>query len=325
MKKAIVIAQAGGPEVLEMKEVDVGTPGAGELRVRQTAIGVNFHDVYVRSGLYPNVLPFPGIPGIEACGVVEEVGPNVEGFAPGDRIAYASAAYGAYAAERLLDARLAVHVPESVDDAVAASLMVKGTTAALLVLQVGAIRSGDVILLHAAAGGVGRLVSQWARRLGAIVIGTVGSQEKLEIARKAGCHHVIDYRRDDFVEAVRNFSGGNGVRVVFDSVGKDTFAGSLASLARCGHLVNFGQSSGKVAPLAMSDLSAKSATVSRPVVFDYMRDRSSLESLTAKVFKALADGLIEVDAPRKYRLDQAQTAHRDLEARVAMGAPVLVP
>jgi NADPH2:quinone reductase len=325
MKKAIVIAAAGGPEVLELRDTEVGVPGAGELRVRQTAVGVNFHDVYVRSGQYPNVLPFPGIPGIEACGVVEEVGSGVHGFAPGDRIAYASAAYGAYAAERLLQASLAVHVPAAIDDATAATLMVKGTTAAVLVLEVGAIRSGDLVLVHAAAGGVGRLVCQWARRLGATVIGTVGSEEKMDIARRAGCAHVIDYRRQNFVQAVDRISGGRGVRVVFDSVGKDTFVGSLACLARCGHLVNFGQSSGRVAPIALSDLGAKSATLTRPVVFDYMRDRAALESLTAKVFQAVAQGILEVDPPRKYPLGAAQAAHRDLEARVPMGAPVLVP
>jgi len=325
MNRAIVIKQTGGPEVLELKAVAVGNPGEGELRVRHTAIGVNFHDIYVRSGQYPNVLPFPGIPGIEACGVVVEVGPGVQGFVLGDRVAYASAAYGAYAEERLLKSSLAVHVPASINDATASSLMVKGSTAAVLVLEVGAIRGGDIVLVHAAAGGVGRLVCQWARYLGATVIGTVGSEEKMKVAKMAGCHHVVDYRRENFVEAVNCITAGRGVRVVFDSVGRDTFDGSLACLARCGHLVNFGQSSGAVAPIPMSALSAKSASVSRPVVFDYMRDRASLVSLTEKVFQAVAEGVIRVDATRQYRLSEVQSAHRDLEARVAMDVPVLVP
>jgi NADPH2:quinone reductase len=325
MTKAIVIARAGGPEVLEWKSVEVGKPGEGELRVRQSAIGVNFHDVYVRSGQYPNVLSFPGIPGVEACGIVEEIGPGVSGFVPGDRIAYVTAGYGAYSEERLLRASLAVHVPASVDDAIAASLMVKGLTAALLLFDVHAVRSGDFVLVQAAAGGVGKLLCQWASHLGATVIGTVGGAEKMALAANARCHHVIDYRRENFVDAVREITGGRGVQVAYDSVGKDTFAGSLECLAKRGHLVNFGQSSGPVAPLSMPQLAAKSASVSRPVMFDYIEPRAALELLTQKVFQALADRVITVDSIRKYALHDVQSAHRDLEARVPMGAPVLVP
>jgi NADPH2:quinone reductase len=319
------MARPGGPEVLETRTVDVGEPGPGELRIRQTAIGVNFHDVYVRSGQYANVLPLPGIPGVEACGVVEAVGPGCGDFAPGDRVAYATARYGAYSEARLLDARLAVHVPASIEDAAAASLMVKGTTAALLLFQVARIEAGDLVLVHAAAGGVGRLLCQWASHLGAVVIGTVGSAAKVDLARAAGCHHVVDYGREDFVERVRVLSDGRGVRAAFDSVGKSTFAGSLECLARCGHLVNFGQASGPVPPLAISQLGAKSATVSRPVIFDYIDTRRALDALTQRVFAAYAEGVISVDGFRKYPLHEAQAAHRDMEARVATGTPVLVP
>lgn len=325
MERAIVIAETGAPEVLQMRAVSVGAPGPGELRIRQTAAGVNFHDVYVRSGLYRGVLDLPGTPGIEACGVVEEVGAGVTGFSPGDRVAYATSSYGGYASARLLDARLAVPVPAGVDDATAASLMVKGITAAVLVLEVGAIRPGDTVLLHAAAGGAGRLIAQWASARGATVVGTVGSEEKKQVALRCGCRHVIDYRREDFVAAVNALTRGQGVRVVFDSIGRDTFAGSLEVLARRGHLVNFGQSSGPVAPLEMSKLAARSLTVSRPIVFDYMRERPALERLAAQVFAAVETGVLHVEEPRRYALGDAAQAHRDLESRAVMGPPVLVP
>jgi NADPH2:quinone reductase len=325
MTKVVVISRHGGPDVLEARIVDVGLPGPGQLRIRQTAIGVNFHDIYVRSGQYVNVLSLPGIPGVEACGEVQAVGPDVSNFTPGQRVAYATPRYGAYSEERLLDASLAVHVPARVEDAAAASLMVKGTTAALLLFEVVTLKKGDLVLVHAAAGGVGRFLCQWASHLGAIVVGTVGSPEKVPLARRAGCHHVIDYSREDFVEAVRDISSGRGVRVAYDSVGKDTFAGSLECLARCGHLVNFGQSSGSIAPLTMPQLGAKSASVCRPVVFDYIGERSALDSLTQRVFKAFSEGVISFEGFQKYSLEDAKVAHRDMESRSLMGTPVLVP
>ena len=224
MAEAIIQHETGGPHVLRIEGIAVGAPGPGELRVRQTAIGVNFHDVYVRSGLY-RTLPLPGIPGIEAAGIVEEVGAGVSGFVAGDRIAYVTARYGAYASERLLPAELAVRLPPGVADDLAATVLLKGLTAEMLLRQVHRVQPGDRILVQAAAGGVGRLLCQWAAHLGATVIGTAGSEEKAELARNAGCQHVILYRRVNFVEQVREITGGRGVDVVYDLVGKDTFLG----------------------------------------------------------------------------------------------------
>jgi NADPH2:quinone reductase len=321
---AIVIRDFGDPAVLRFTPVEVGPPGTGELRIRQTAIGVNFHDIYVRTGLY-RTLALPGIPGLEACGIIEALGPDVIGFAPGDRIAYVTEAYGGYAETRLLRASLAVRVPDGIDDGVASSLMVKGLTTALLVHRIHKIKLGDYVLVHAAAGGVGRLLSQWARHLGAIVIGTVGSEGKAKIARRHGCHHVILYRDNDVVAAVREITSGYGVDVAYDSVGKDTFLGSLECLARLGHLVNFGQSSGPVAPFPVAQLSAKSNTLTRPMLFHYIAERPALEETAAMVFQAVADSVLTVDAIQQYRLRDAPEAHRDLEARRITGAPVLVP
>jgi NADPH2:quinone reductase len=272
MAEAIVLHERVGPEVLKAESVEVGVSGPGELRVRQTAVGVNFHDVYVRSGLY-RTLPLPGIPGIEAAGIVEEVGDGVSGFAVGDRIAYVTSRYGAYASERLLPADLAVRLPLGIAEDLAATVLLKGLTAEMLLRQVHRVQPGDHILVQAAAGGVGRLLCQWAAHLGATVIGTVGSEEKAELARNAGCQHVILYRRENFVERVREITDGRGVDVVYDSVGKDTFQGSLESLATFGHLVNFGQSSGSVEPFEVSRLSKGSNSLSRPVVFHYVAHR----------------------------------------------------
>ncbi|HEX4893060.1 MAG TPA: quinone oxidoreductase, partial [Hyphomicrobiaceae bacterium] len=247
MAKAILLRETGGPEVLRLEDVDVRAPGAGEVRLRQTAVGVNFHDCYVRSGLY-KTLKLPGIPGLEAAGTIEAVGPEVANFRAGDRVAYFTAAYGGYASERIIRAGELVRLPDAIDDRTAAAIMVKGLTAHMLVHLVYQIRPGNRILVHAAAGGVGTLLCQWASKLGAEVIGTVGSPEKGEIARRAGCRHVILYRSENFVERVKEITGGKGVDVAYDSVGRDTFLGSLNCLARLGHLVNFGQSSGPVAP-----------------------------------------------------------------------------
>lgn len=324
MSKAVVISRAGGPEVLEFTDVEVTAPGRGQVLLRQTAIGVNFHDVYVRSGQYAT-LPLPGVPGIEACGVVEQVGDDVSGIAVGDRVAYATGRYGAYAERRVIDARQVVVVPAGVEDAAAASLMIKGTTAAMLLFKVARVGAGDTILVHAAAGGVGRLLTQWARHLGATVIGTVGGPGKVAVAMAAGCHHVLDYTRQDFVQEVDRITGNEGAQVVYDSVGKSTFAGSLACVSRCGHLVNFGQSSGPVPPLEMGKLAARSATVSRPVIFDYLADRTGLEMLAGLAFSALRDRVITLDDFAYYPLAHAKDAHRDLEQRVLVASPVLLP
>lgn len=321
MAEAIVLHELGGPEVLRAQSVEIGVPGPGELRVRQTAVGVNFHDVYVRSGLY-RTLPLPGIPGIEAAGIVEEVGDGVSGFAVGDRIAYVTSRYGAYASERLLPAELAVRLPAGIAEDLAATVLLKGLTVEMLLRQV---QSGDHILVQAAAGGVGRLLCQWAAHLGATVIGTVGSEEKAELARNAGCQYVILYRQENVVERVREVTDGRGVDVVYDSVGKDTFQGSLESLATFGHLVNFGQSSGSVEPFEVSRLSRGSNSLSRPVVFHYVAHRERLEAMAAALFDALAQGVLTAEPGKAVPLSQAAAAHDELESRRAPGPLLLVP
>ena len=324
MAEAIVLHETGGPQVLTIEDIAVGPPGLGELRVRQTAIGVNFHDVYVRSGLY-RTLPLPGIPGIEAAGIVEEVGAGVSGFVAGDRIAYVTARYGAYASERLLPAELAVRLPPGVANELAATVLLKGLTAEMLLRQVHRVQPGDRILVQAAAGGVGRLLCQWAAHLGATVIGTVGSEEKAELARNAGCQHVILYRRENFAERVHEITDGRGVDVVYDSVGKDTFQGSLESLATFGHLVNFGQSSGSVEPLEVARLAKGSNSLTRPVVFHYVADRERLEAMAAALFDALSQGILSAEPGKTFPLSQAAAAHGELESRRAPGPLLLVP
>ena len=322
MARAIVIRRYGGPEVLRAEQVDVGAPGVGELRLRQTFAGVNFHDVYVRSGQYNTLTP-PGIPGIEAVGVVEEIGPGVEGFATGDRVGYITRAYGCYASERLLPAQLALKLPADVDDRTAASLLLKGLTVEMLVGRVHRIAAGEWVLVQAAAGGVGRMLVQWAAALGAQVIGTVGSAEKVAIARAAGCREVILYRQEDVAARVAELTGGRGVDVVYDGVGRDSFAGSLAALARCAHLVNFGQASGPVPPITMSELQARSTTVSRPVVFHYAAQRERLLQMTANLFDALARRWITAEEPIEFDLADAAGAHALLESRSATRPVVL--
>jgi NADPH2:quinone reductase len=323
MPLAVVMHETGGPEVLRMETVTVDHPKAGELRIRQTAIGVNFHDIYVRSGLY-RTLALPGIPGVEAAGIVDEIGPEVMGFLPGDRVAYTTPQYGAYAQERLIAAKDAIVLPDSVSDRLAAAIMVKGMTAQLLVRRVHSVRPGEWMLVHAAAGGVGRLLCQWGRHLGATVIGTVGSEEKAEVARRCGCHFVINYRRENFVTTVREITRGSGINVVYDSVGKDTFFGSLDALAMFGHLVHFGQSSGPVDPFPVSMLSAKSTTVTRPMCFHYVADRAILEQTAAELFEALTKSVITVEGIKDYPLRDVSQAHRDLEGRRTVGSVILI-
>ena len=322
MAQAIFVEEYGGPEVLRARQVEVGTPGEGELRLRQTYAGVNFHDVYVRSGLYRTLTP-PGIPGIEAVGVVEQVGPGVAGLRPGDRVGYVTRGYGCYASERLLPARLALKLPDAIDDRTAASVLLKGLTVEMLVQRVHRIAPGQWVLVQAAAGGVGQLLVQWATRLGARVIGTVGSAAKAELARAAGCEEVILYREEDVAARVAACTQGRGVDVVYDGVGQDSFAGSLASLALCAHLVNFGQASGPVPPLTMGELQARSTTLSRPVVFHYAAQREALEAMARSLFDALAQGWLKVEAPIEYPLAEAAAAHALLASRAATRAIVL--
>jgi NADPH:quinone reductase len=322
MARAIVIQAHGGPEVLQAQEVDVGAPGPGELRLRQTYAGVNFHDVYVRSGEY-RTLKLPGVPGIEGVGVVDQVGPGVEGFRAGDRIGYITRSYGCYASERLLPARMALKLPDALDDRTAAAVLLKGLTVDMLVARVHRIHAGETVLVHAAAGGVGRMLVQWASRLGARVVGTVGAADKVGIARAAGCTDVILYRQENVPERVLALTGGCGVDVVYDGVGRDSFEGSLASLANCAHLVNFGQASGPVPPVSLSTLQARSTTLSRPGVFHYVAERPQLEQAAAALFDALARGWITVDAPIEHALEDAAGAHRRLQSRTATQPIVL--
>lgn len=321
--KAIMLREPGGPDNLRVEEVPSNDPGAGELRVRHKAIGVNFHDIYVRSGLY-RTLPLPGIPGLEAAGTVVAVGEGVTDFRPGDRIAYLDTGYGGYAEERLLDAALAVPLPDGISTALAGSVLLKGLTAAILATRVHPVVAGRWALVHAAAGGVGRLLAQWLAGMGARVIGTVGSEEKAAIARAHGCREVILYRSEDFVARVQEITGGAGVDVVYDAVGRDTFDGSLACLAVRGHLVNYGQSSGPVPPFEISRLAPKSASVTRPGYGHYIADRADLLDLASALWTKILDGSLRADEGKAFALSDAADAHRALEGRLA-GPIILVP
>ncbi|MBY0511170.1 MAG: quinone oxidoreductase [Rhodospirillaceae bacterium] len=325
MTTAIIIREHGGPEVLTVGAQDVPPPGEGEIGLRQTAVAVNFHDTYVRSGLY-KTLKLPGVPGLEGVGVITALGKGVTGFAVGDRVAYMTLGYGGYAAARNLQAGMAVKIPANVDDVTAGAAYLKGLTVACMVRNVHKIAPGKTVLVHAAAGGVGSLLVQWAKHLGATVIGTAGSTEKLEAARRSGCAHVINYREQDFVAAVRELTGGRGVDVVYDGVGRDTFKGSLEALALCGHLINFGQASGPVDPVAPTELFVRSATLSRPNVFHYVQQqRATLENAAAELFRGLAEGWLRIPKPALFPLTAAADAHKALESRAISGSIVLQP
>jgi NADPH:quinone reductase len=322
MPKAIVMRAPGGPEVLRVEEVEVGDPGPGQVRLRQTAVGVNYHDIYVRSGLY-KTLTLPGIPGLEAIGAVEAVGPQVTRFKVGDRVGCLTTSYGSYAAGRLAAVDTLFRIPDAVDDRTAAATLLRGLTAQALVFHTHRIVPGLTILTHAAAGGVGRLVAQWAHHLGATVIGTAGSDDKARVARASGCDHVIQYRIEDFVERVQAITGGRGVDVVYDAVGKDTFTGSMTCLARLGHMVNYGQASGPVDPIPMSLLFQKSNSVTRPSVFHYLADQPRREAMTDSLFEALSQGIITAGAIHEYAFADVGRAHSDMEARKTAGAVIL--
>jgi NADPH2:quinone reductase len=325
MSLAIVISEPGGPEVLRPVERDVGAPETGQIKLLQTAIAVNFHDIYVRTGSY-KTLTMPGIPGLEGVGIVDAVGAGVTGFAPGDHVAYMTHGYGGYAAERNLDAGLAVKIPNSVPDEVAAAAYLKGLTVEMLARRAHRLQAGETVLIHAAAGGVGRLLVQWAVHLGATVIGTAGSEAKRQSAREAGCALAVDYRSGDWVASVKDFTGGRGVDVVYDAVGRDTIRGSMDALALCGHLVNFGQASGPVDAIAPVELFVKSLTLSRPNVFHYVQQqRTTLEEAAANVFQGVKDGWLSVPPPTLIPLADAAEAHRLLESRTVVGAIVLRP
>jgi NADPH2:quinone reductase len=319
---AIVLREPGGPEKLRWETVEVGGPGRGELRIRHTAIGVNFHDTYVRSGLY-NTLALPGIPGVEAAGVVEQVGSDVTAFVPGDRVCYIDPGYGAYSEVRVLPAALAFHLPEAISDEAAASLVVKGLTACMLLRHTRRVLPGETILIHAAAGGVGQSLVHWAKHIGARVIATVGTAEKAAIARSCGADEVILYRSENFVERVAALTHGRGVDVVYDSVGADTFSGSLDCLAYFGMLVNFGQSSGAVPPFAVSRLAARSNALVRPILFHYIRERSARDAIAAEALKMVQAGVLRPHIGLRLPLSSAAEAHAALESRTTTGAVIL--
>jgi len=326
MTKAVRIHEHGGPEVLRYEEVEIGDPGPGEIRIRHTAIGLNFLDCYYRTGLYaaPNGLPL--IPGNEAAGIVESVGEGVSDLKVGDRVAYGSAPIGAYCENRIVAADKVVKIPEGISDEQAAGMMLKGMTAEYLLRRTYKVKAGDTILFHAGAGGVGLIAGQWAKHLGATVIGTAGGPEKVALAKAHGYHHVIDYRKDDFVEAVKEITGGNKCDVVYDSVGKDTFPGSLDCLKPRGLFVSFGNASGPVPPFPMTLLSQKgSLYVTRPTLFGYVATRPELEESAGALFDVVSKGIVRVEVNQRYALKDAARAQTDLEARKTTGATVLLP
>jgi NADPH2:quinone reductase len=325
MAKAIRIHETGGPEVMRFEDYDPGRPAAGEALVRHEAVGLNFIDVYHRNGTYP--LPsLPAVPGMEGAGVVEAVGEGVTEVAAGDRVAYAGLPPGAYAEARLIPAHRLVRLPDAISTRQGAAMMLQGMTARYLLHGCYKVKSGDRILIHAAAGGVGLLVCQWANHLGATVIGTVGSEEKAELARAHGCHHTILYDREDFIERTREITDGRGVDVVYDSVGQATFMKSLDCLRPMGMMVSFGQSSGLVAPFNPGLLSAKgSLFLTRPTLMTYTAQRDDLLEHAHDLFEVVQNGAVKIEVRQTYALSEAAKAHADLEARKTTGSTILLP
>jgi NADPH2:quinone reductase len=319
---AIILTRYGGPEVLEAQNVFAADPGPGEARIRQTAVGVNFIDVYCRRGSFDLVTP-PGILGLEAAGVVESVGPGVSNVSPGDRVGYACAPPGAYTQIRTMRSELLVRIPGFLSDEAAAAVLLKGITASFLLHDVYAVRRGDIVLVHAAAGGVGQLLSRWAKALGATVIGAVSTEAKADQAKRVGCDHVIIVSREDFADAVMRLIDGKGAHVVYDAVGKDTFEGSIRALAPRGHLVSFGQASGDVGAYSIDKLASRSVTLSRPNYGHYTDTAEKLRTQTDRLFAALQSRILVAEAPRRYALVDARSAHADLEGRQTTGALVL--
>jgi NADPH:quinone reductase len=321
--KAMLAAAPGGPDAMVWSDIEIGAPGPGEVRIRHSAIGVNFIDVYYRSGLYP----WPDktlIPGAEAAGIVEAIGPGVADLAIGDRVAYVSR-FGAYCEERLIEADQCVKIPDDLSDTVVAGSLLKGLTAQYLVTSSYCVKPGDHILVHAAAGGVGLILGQWLKALGAHAIGTAGSPEKVALAKAHGYEHVINYRQDDFVKAVKEITSGRGCAAVYDSVGADTWRGSLQCMKKRGMFVSFGQSSGMIDGFKLSDLAAHgSISANRPVLFDYVEDRDELLSRCADLFSRIETGTVRINAPDIRPLRQAAEAHASLEGRMSTGSMVLI-
>jgi len=324
MINAIRVHQTGGPEVLKYEQIEIGEPGAGEVKVRHEAIGLNFIDVYFRTGLY-KAAQMPFTPGNEGAGTVVAVGSGVENLKIGDRVAYA-ATPGSYADERILPADRLVKVPDGIESKTAAAMMLKGMTAQYLLRQTFVVKPGNTILFHAAAGGVGLIAGQWAKHLGATVIGTAGSEEKVALAKAHGYDHVINYRTENFVERVRELTGGEGVDVVYDSVGRDTYMGSLDVLKPLGMFACFGQSSGIIPAFDLNLLAQKgSLFATRPTLFNYVAKRADLEKTAKDLFDVVASGAVKIEINQTYALKNVRKAHEDLEARKTTGASILLP
>lgn len=319
---AVQVQRTGGPDVLEVVDVAEPKPGSGEILIAQQAVGLNFIDTYYRKGLYPAQLPFA--PGTEGAGVVEAVGEGVTRFQPGDRVAYAGG-FGAYAQKRTYPAERAVKLPDGVSTRLAAASLLKGMTAEFLLRRCYPVKPGDAILIHAAAGGVGMILVQWGKALGALVIGTAGSEAKAQVAKAHGCDDIILYREEDVAERVKAITGGAGVRVVYDGVGADTFEASLASLGRRGVLVTYGNASGPVPPIAPLRLMRGSLYLTRPTLFDYIATTQELDESAAALFQVLESGAVKVEVGQEFPLADARKAHEALEARQTVGSTLLIP
>lgn len=321
---AIRFAQTGGPEVLQWQTVEVGEPGPGEARVVHEAVGLNYIDTYHRNGLYP--LPLPSGLGLEGAGVVEAIGPGVADIAVGDWVAYSGGPVGAYSQARIMPADRLVKLPDAISFEQGAAMMLQGMTAQYLLRRTYRVQPGDTLLIHAAAGGVGLIVCQWAKALGATVIGTVGSDAKAELARAHGCDHTIVYTREKFADRVREITGGEGLPVVYDSIGKDTFMDSLACLRPLGMMVNFGSASGPVPPFDIGVLARMgSLFLTRPTLFTYAAKRHDLLAMAGELFDVVASGKVKIDINQRYALADAAQAHRDLEGRRTTGSTILLP
>ncbi|MRX07370.1 NADPH:quinone reductase [Pseudoduganella sp. FT25W] len=324
MVKAIRMNRVGGPEVMELVEVDLPPPGPGEVRLRHEAIGLNYIDVYHRTGLYPQ--PMPGALGVEGAGVVEELGEGVTDLKVGDRVAYGGRPLGSYSEARNIPASQLLVLPNQIEFDTAAAMMLQGLTVQYLFHRTVPLKAGDTILFHAAAGGVGLIACQWARVMGVNLIGTVGSEEKAALAIENGATHVINYNKENFTERVKELTDGKGVSAVYDSIGKDTFIGSLDCLQPLGTMVSFGNASGPVTPFGLSELASRgSLFVTRPTLMTYTARREDLEAMAKSLFGVVSSGEVKIDIRQRYALADVQQAHRDLEARKTTGSTILIP